>query len=74
LTSEYLEELEKVIVALSEGEEEEKEEVKEIKEEKSDSSDGVDWDTYVKALNRLEAKDKYIYWLQMQIKKLVDPK
>ena len=74
-TSEYLEELEKVILALSEGEgEEEKEEVKEVKEEKSESSDWVDWDTYVKALNRLEAKDNYIYWLQMQIKKLVDPK
>lgn len=46
--------------------------------EKSESTGGddssVDWNTYNKALKRLEAKDNYIYWLQMQIKKLVDPK
>ena len=70
-TSEYLEELEKVILALSEGETEEEKEVEEVKEVRDST---VDWDTYVKALKRLEAKDNYIYWLQMQIKKLVDPK
>lgn len=55
-TSEYLEELEKVIVALSEGEVEEREEVK---EEKSESSDWVSWDAYMDAVNRINEFRKF---------------
>ena len=58
-TSEYLEELEKVILALSEGEGEEEKEVKEIKEEKSESSDWVGWDAYMDAVNRINEFRKF---------------